>query len=147
MITLAFYKGRASNPWHRAQDAAIRFATRSLYSHVELIAGDAEFKKVHECLSSSGRDGGVRVKVMALKPANWDLVQLNVPPENPVRFVRDRIGAGYDYTGLLFSQVLALSRHDRSRWFCSEICGAALGLPAPHRLSPQMLFDVVTWRR
>jgi len=55
------------------------------------------------------------------------------------------LGAGYDYTGILFSQVLAFGRHDESRWFCSEIIAASLGLPNPQRVSPQFLFDVVTW--
>ncbi|MCH2164102.1 MAG: hypothetical protein MK098_05555 [Marinovum sp.] len=98
------------------------------------------------CLSSSGRDGGVREKPILLKSDSWDLVQLKIAPEKPVQFIRDRIGARYDYRGILFSQVLALGRHSESRWFCSEIVAASLGLDHPHRLSPQMLFDVVTWR-
>ncbi len=145
MITLAFYKGLATDPWHRLQDAGIRFATRGRYSHVEFIAGAADFGQPLECLSSSGRDGGVRSKVMVLKPAHWDLVQLAIDADGPADFIRSRIGARYDYTGLLLSHVLAFGRHDEDRWFCSEIIAAALGLPNPQRLSPQLLFDVVTW--
>ena len=66
MISLAFYKGLATDPWHRVQDAGIRFATRGRYSHVEFIAGAADFGQPLECLSSSGRDGGVRSMVMVL---------------------------------------------------------------------------------
>lgn len=145
MITLAFYKGLATDPWHRLQDAGIRFATRGKYSHVEFIAGAADFGQPLECLSSSGRDGGVRPKVMVLKPAHWDLVRLAIDADGPADFIRSRIGAGYDYTGLLLSHVLAFGRHDEDRWFCSEIIAAALGLSNPQRLSPQLLFDVVTW--
>ncbi|AUQ89421.1 MULTISPECIES: hypothetical protein [Phaeobacter] len=145
MITLAFYKGLATTPWHRLQDAGIRFATGGRYSHVEFIAGAAEFHMRLECLSSSGRDGGVRSKMMVLRPANWDLVQLAIDPDGPVDFIRSRIGARYDYTGLLLSHVLAFGHHDKDRWFCSEVIAAALGLPNPQRLSPQLLFDVVTW--
>lgn len=145
MISLAFYKGLATDPWHRLQDAGIRFATRGRYSHVEFIAGAAEFDLPLECLSSSGRDGGVRRKVLVLKPTNWDLVQLAIEADGPADFIRSHIGARYDYTGLLFSHVLALGRHNKDRWFCSELVAAALGLAQPHRLSPQMLFDVVTW--
>jgi len=145
MITLAFYKGRASNPWHRFQDGVIRRVTGGVYSHVELIAGSASLGAEHLCLSASGRDGGVRAKVLTLKPAHWDLVELINPQSSAVRFIRDRIGARYDYRGLILSQVFALGRHSADRWFCSEICAAALGLPNPQRLSPQMLFDVVTW--
>lgn len=145
MISLAFYKGLATDPWHRLQDAGIRFATRGRYSHVEFIAGAADFGQPIECLSSSGRDGGVRSKVMVLKPAHWDLVQLPIDADGPANFTRSRICARYDYTGLLLSHVLEFGRHDEDRSFCSEIIPAALGLPNPQRLSPQLLFDVVTW--
>lgn len=145
MITLAFYKGLATDPWHRLPDVGIRFATRGRYSHVEFIAGAADFGQPLECLSSSGRDGGVRSKVMVLPPAHWDLVQLAIDADGPADFIRTRIGARYDYTGLLLSHVLAFGRHDEDRWFCSEIIAAALGLPNPQRLSPQLLFDVVIW--
>jgi hypothetical protein len=144
-VTLAFYKGTASSHWHRLQDAAIRLATRGRYSHVELIAGTALHGEAARCLSSSGRDGGVRAKRILLKPESWDLVELNIDPQGPSSFIHERMGAGYDYTGILFSQVLALGCHDESRWFCSEICAAALDLPNPQRVSPQFLFDVVTW--
>ena len=146
MITLAFYKGRADDPWHRLQDAAIRLATRGQYSHVELISGSAEHGEAALCLSSSARDGGVRAKRIALKPESWDLVELRIDQAGPAQFIQSRIGARYDYAGVLLSQVLAFGGHDKARWFCSEIIAAALGLPNPQRLSPQLLFDVVTWR-
>jgi hypothetical protein len=147
MITLAFYKGRGETRWQRLQDAAIRLATRGRYSHVELIAGSSLHGDNACCLSSSGRDGGVREKRILLKPESWDLVELRVDPNEPVGFIRDRLGAGYDYTGILFSHVLAFGGHDESRWFCSEICAAAMGLKNPQRISPQMLFEIVTWGR
>ena len=96
MISLAFYKGLATDPWHRVQDAGIRFATRGKYSHVEFIAGSSDFGQPLECLSSSGRDGGVRSKVMVLKPAHWDLVHLAIDADGLANFIRSRIGARYD---------------------------------------------------
>ncbi|AUR06986.1 hypothetical protein [Phaeobacter inhibens] len=147
MITLAFYKGRGASAWQRLQDAGIRFATGGKYSHVEFISGEADFGRPQNCLSSSGRDGEVRAKLMVLKPDHWDLVHLPIAPDVPAKFIRARAGARYDYAGLLFSHVLALGVHDEGRWFCSEIIAGALGLPNPQRLSPQLLFDVVTWRQ
>lgn len=70
MITLAFYKGLATDLWHRLQDAGIPFATRGRYSHVKFIAGAADLGQPLQYLSSSGRDGGVRSKVMVRKPAH-----------------------------------------------------------------------------
>lgn len=147
MITLAFYKGRGSSIWHRIQDGLIRFATRSPYSHVELIEGPAELGQEHLCLSSSGRDGGVREKPITLKVESWDLVEVNSDAAEIVAFIRKRLGARYDYVGILFSQVFSLARHDEAKWFCSEICAAALGMANAQRMSPQALYDMVQWRR
>ncbi|MGH1447445.1 MAG: hypothetical protein ACRBBO_15530 [Cognatishimia sp.] len=154
-ITLAFYKGRAKSRWHRLQDWAIRWRTRpdkfSLhmadYSHVELIEGSAKHGETHLCLSASGRDGGVRQKHILLKPESWDLVELNIKADDVAAFIRERSGAGYDYRGILCSQVFRLGLHDESLWFCSEIIAASLDLPNPQRVSPQFLFDVLTWDR
>lgn len=145
-VTLAFYKGRGTTLPERLQDGAIRLATRGIYSHVELIAGDAKSGLASICMSASARDGGVREKSILLKPDSWDLVTLSLDAVGPSAFLRRHFGARYDYTGIMLSQVLALGRHDPDKWFCSEICAAALGVPNPQRMSPQMLFDVVTWR-
>lgn len=147
MITLAFYKGRGASWWHRVQDALIRFATRSPYSHVELIEGPARHGEEAVCLSSSGRDGGVRETAILLKRDSWDLVEMDDQPAEIALFIRQRIGARYDYIGIVFSQILSLGRHDAQKWFCSEICAAALGMPNAQRMSPQALYDVVTWTR
>jgi hypothetical protein len=115
------------------------------YSHVELIEGRAVHGEVALCLSSSGRDGGVREKEILLKPESWSLVTLDVDPSGPANFIRTRIDAKYDYARILLSQVWAFGRHDSSKWFCSEIIGRALGLHSSQRISPQMLFDVAAW--
>jgi hypothetical protein len=146
-VTLAFYKGRGSSVYQRIQDGLIRGVTRGIYSHVEMIAGDAVHGRSAVCLSASGRDGGVRQKRILLKPKNWDLVSMHMDSEVPFQFIKSRIGARYDYAGLVLSQVLAFGGHNPDKWFCSEVCAAALGLPNPQRVSPQFLFDVVTWER
>lgn len=137
--TLAFYHGRGARRWHRVQDAAIRFYTKSRYSHVELIAGRAEYGQLATCLSSSGRDGGVREKRIRLDRSQWELVTLSIDPERPERFIRDRIGAGYDYRGILLSQLIPGRRHNPDKWFCSEICAEAIGLAQGWRYSPGRL--------
>ena len=94
---------------------------------------------------TDGKNGMTYAEAGVDIDAGNDLVELRIDPVKPAQFIRDRIGAQYDYKGILLSQVLALGRHDKSRWFCSEICAAALDLPNPQRVSPQFLFDVVTW--
>ena len=140
-LTLAFYKGRGG--W---ADWAVRQATNGRYSHVELIEGRADLGQEARCLSSSPRDGGVRERLVLLDPTHWDLVEMNTDPARAARYIRTRIGCGYDWTGILLSHVLAFGGHDKSRWFCSEIIAAALGLDQPNRISPQMLFDILTWQ-
>jgi hypothetical protein len=144
-VTLAFYKGRGNSVFQRLQEGLIRGVTRGIYSHVELISGVVVHGSYAICLSASGRDGGVREKRILLKPESWDLVAVPVAAEAPCQFIRDHLGARYDYAGLMLSQVLAFGGHNPDKWFCSEICAAALGLPNPQRVSPQFLFDVVTW--
>jgi hypothetical protein len=146
-VTLAFYKGRGNSVFQRFQDGLIRSVTRGIYSHVELISGGALHDRPAACLSASGRDGGVRQKHILLKSEGWDLVTMQVDAEAPCQFITDRLGARYDYAGLMLSQVLAFGRHNPDKWFCSEICAAALGLPNPQRVSPQFLFDVLTWKK
>jgi hypothetical protein len=145
-VTLAFYKGQGATIFDRLRDRAIRAATGGMYSHVELVAGAAGHDRSGVCLSSSGRDGGVRQKLITLRVESWDLVALPDEAARPCRFIQDHLGARYDYAGILMSQVLAFGRHSPDRWFCSEICAAALGFPDPQRISPQFLFDLVTSR-
>ncbi|TRD16983.1 hypothetical protein [Palleronia caenipelagi] len=145
MITLAFYKGRTDDQKDRIVDALIRFATRSAYSHVELIGGVAQLGEEAVCFSSSSRDGGVREKRILLRPDHWDLVFAPIDPEPPVAVLTSHLGARYDMVGILLSQTLALGRHDPDKWFCSEIIAAALGLSSPQRYSPQLLCEVVQW--
>lgn len=147
VVTLAFYKGRGQTYWHRVQDTAIRVATGGPYSHVELIMGSALHGDLALCLSSSGRDGGVRAKRIQLRTESWDLVELNVGSSRPDQFVLKRIGASYDYRGILLSHVLGLGGHSENKWFCSEICAAAIGLPSPHLISPNRLYQFAAWRR
>lgn len=144
-VTLAFYKGRGVSVTQRIQDGLIRSVTRGIYSHVEMISGDAWPDHSAICLSASGRDGGVRQKRILLKPESWDLVSMQVEAEVPCQFIKNHLAARYVYAGLLFSPVLAFGRQNPDKWFSSEVCAAALGFPNPQRVSPQLLFDLVTW--
>lgn len=146
MITLAFYKGRSKNIWGRVMEGAIRFVTRSPYSHVEVTPGVAFPDTTHVCYSSSGRDGGVRTKEIFLSQENWDLITIPGDEKSLTEYFSLYIGAKYDYIGIILSQLCAFGRHSKSRWFCSEIIASALKIPQPQRISPQILHDFVTWR-
>ncbi|MEY4953707.1 MAG: hypothetical protein RL299_2131 [Pseudomonadota bacterium] len=51
-------------------------------------------------------------------------------------------GLGYDWIGLLLSQVLNLRRGSSRRWFCSELVAWSLDLPTPSAISPG---DLAAW--
>lgn len=130
MVRLALYKGKGT-----IGNALIRWWTRSPYSHCELVVGA-------RCYSSSIRDGGVRAKVIDLDSGNWNVIDL--PHVNPIAITQlfaETKGAGYGWLDLFTQQVLHTPFEDRSRWYCSEWCAAALGLPRPEIWTPGMLAD------
>jgi hypothetical protein len=129
-LMLAFYKGEGD--WI---DRAVRWATRSPYSHVEMAR--AKTGGLFVGLSSSIRDGGVRIKSIARTPGHWDFVPVPWADADAAwQYARVWIGAGYDLPGILGSQIVALRRQRPDRWFCSELCAAALGLGQPETISP-----------
>ena len=149
-IYLALYKGRRDGTgWRvwaaRFTDGLTRVLTRGRYSHCEIAVRLPETAtgQEYECYSSSIRDGGVRCKVMPLPEAKWDLIQMESTSEAHERLQRvwaETQGQGYDLRGAL--GIAFGLRHNRRRWFCSEWCAAALGLPAGWRWSPNDLAEM-----
>ena len=144
-IYLALYKGRRDGTgWRvwaaRFTDGLTRVLTRGRYSHCEIAVREHTQASVYTCYSASIRDKGVRCKVMPLPAAKWDLIPLPSTPEAHERLQRvwtETRGQGYDLRGAL--GVAFGLRHNRRRWFCSEWCAAALGLPDGWRWSPNDL--------
>jgi len=137
-LKLAFYKGRGT-----ITDRLIRTVTRSQFSHVELVRGDAVLGQEARCLSASYRDGGVRFKIIRLAPGRWVLRDVDgwACPERVWNRAAARIGAEYDLAGIALTFALPIRRETPGKWFCSELCADALGLPRPHTIAPGDLFD------
>ena len=141
-VYLALYKGRRDGAWYRPGVAAarvsdwiIRTLTGSPYSHCELALphGNGQY----DCCSSSIRDGGVRLKTMPLPSEKWDLIPVDVSPEQVYEALAATFAAKYDWLGA--TGVIARWRHDKRKWFCSEWCAMALGLANPERFCPGSL--------
>jgi len=124
-------------------DVAIRLWTWSKYSHTELRFDriDDGPNKAH-CFSSSGRDGGTRFKEIDLTNGRWDRVTVNIPTymENRIHaWCERRVGRKYDFKGI-FGFVFGKNFQDPIKWYCSEICAAALRCNGvfdfPHKISP-----------
>lgn len=128
-VRLALYKAPG-----KLSDRLTRTWTRSPYSHCELVLPDGRF------VSSSPRDGGVRAKVIEPDPAVWDFLPLPwIQPAHVEQLLEQEAGAGYDWLGILGSQILPTGIQSGSRWFCSEFCASVLGLEKPQCYSPGQL--------
>lgn len=91
---------------------------------------------LHDCVSASVLDGGVRLKRIALPPEKWRIYEI-AALASPNEYARKNQGQKYDYLGLL-GIVWPLVGHARKRKFCSEVAGEVIGLSEPH------LFDLRT---
>lgn len=131
VIQLAMYKGKG-----KIGNRLTRFWTRSKYSHCEIVINGF-------CYSSSFMDGGVRKKVIDLTDGKWDLFDIPWASERCILcFFNRSIGSGYDWAGLLGSQVFNRRCNNPNRYFCSEWAGDALGIPNPEAYSPQSLLNI-----
>jgi len=133
-MDVAFYIGKGT-----CIDRVIRWATRSPYSHVELVDDDGL------CWSSSHRDGGVRAKKINIHSGNWEVLHVPWLNETDISRIEPHLDKKYDYKGILCSQMFSLARHSRDRWFCSELVAHAIGIGAPQTYSPGALHDTLTW--
>ena len=133
-MIIAFYK--APGTW---TDKLIRFWMKGPYSHCEIRMVDGY------CYSSSLRDGGVRCKPIYLDPADWDLVNLNIPLDQQAgvaHWFNVNIGKKYDLLGLV-GFLFRPQAGSRDSYFCSEACAAALGVIDPWRFDPNALYSLV----
>lgn len=141
MIYLASYK--ATQPgWKGLVNRAIRYFTKSIYSHSEICLGDP-FNGPVECLSSVGTEGGVRLKTMQLSPEKWDVIALPHVSEGAFwSFVIEHKGRPYDLVGCVRSVLPFVSREHETKWFCSEVCATVIGHKEPWRMHPGVLHMV-----
>lgn len=136
-VRVHFYKAEGTR-----FDRLIRWWTRSPYSHVELELSEGEW------WSSSPRDGGVRTKRVVLNPYHWDTVALSAADADALRsFFKQHEGTRYDAAGLLLTQIFKTPWRTRTRFFCSEICAYALGVPDGDLYSPGDLYNLLRWQQ
>ena len=92
----------------------ISLRTLGKYSHCELMYNDYVY------LSNPG---GVRIKPFVYK-GNMDIYELDSHIEIPIVLeeFKKLKGKGYDYSAILFSQLLELGIEHKDKYFCSELC-------------------------
>lgn len=152
---LAFYRG--GKTWF---DKLVKLRTNGEHTHVELVFSPETAAQKERgygvSFSSSQWDGGTRFKDIEYDRSKWDLVPVNAvsggayPAASFESGVREwcaaRAGIPYDWRGVLGFMVGERNPGDQDRWFCSEICCAALQQAnvfcnlTPSRTSPESLW-------
>lgn len=116
----------------------ISIFTNSMFYHVELIVDN-------KWISSNSDSGGITIAPLRALNFNWEYKKLNkicLTEEqyiNLMKFIGDQEGKGYDWTGIIFAQILPFKQHCENKWFCSEIVTKLLQLclvPEVNHLDP-----------
>lgn len=127
-MKIALYKGPPTDLAHKLAHWAVCLFTGSPYSHCELVIGGI-------CYSASARDGGVRAKAIDLNTGRWDVFPIEGDEKAALNWFIAHQGQKYDWAGIARFAIPFLP-HRSKQWFCSEACGAALGLDNPQDLTP-----------
>ena len=133
-LKLAFYKAKGT--WI---DLLIRVFTHSPYSHVEIVHNK-------DWYSSSPRDGGVRIKQIVDDGNSWDFVEVEIDKERLHQKYREYKGKGYDFKGILLSNILPIGWHSKNKATCSEFVADVLGYGNPSKFNPQDILDKLKLR-
>lgn len=130
---------------------AFRFADSRLFARLVCLlqGGDSahcevvvrSVADVHECISASYLDGGVRSKTMPLPAAKWRIYDVPGDPEGARAWLRKHEDQPYDLLGLL-GFVIRRVRGRGDAWFCSEAAAAMLGVRDPWRYDVALLESV-----
>jgi hypothetical protein len=87
--------------------------------------------------------------------SNWTFIEIPTTPEQDrilINFCQQEQGCGYDWAGIVFSQILPFGWQSKSRYFCSEAVLALLqqigiGLELqPYRYDPVDTFKILIYR-
>lgn len=148
-IKVAFYKGKGN--W---LNGIVRWWTKSIYSHAELVFPDGNiWIGISPFLKSKVAS---RTKLL-IDYSEWDFIAIEVTQEQIdiiMEFYDDTKGHGYDWIGMLLSQFLPCKIKHKKRWYCSEWIAYALRIACVFDwriikiydrkdLSPAVLYELV----
>lgn len=121
-VTIAFYKGRGLK-----RDRLIRWWTKSRYSHVELILPDGNISGIRPPYYSLVTTRAIK----KLNESEWDLLEVEVSNSQLgllQGFIASTEGQGYDWLGMIASNISPLKVRAPGRWYCSEWVAYALSV-------------------
>lgn len=91
---------------------------------------------LHDCISSSYLDDGVRRKDIALVPEKWRIYELPGDWQTAEQWYALNKGKKYDLRGFI-AGVVPPAGETRGRLFCSEVGAEIVGLPEPWLFFPR----------
>jgi len=115
IIRLAGYKGPG-----RIFDKIVRWVTKSIYSHTELIFFPDKYSEVS--FSADAWENKVRFAKFQYNPVNWDFVDIEITVDQYSDMYKAALsleGHKYDYLGVL-GFVIPFIKASKNRDFCSE---------------------------
>lgn len=149
LIRIAFFRGD-QREWHHR---FIRWWTRSPYSHAEIVLDGDTWVSISPFLFTR-----VAARVRTQVPGDdWDYLDFHVTPEEMRAlkdFISETTGDGYDWIGMLLSQILPFIVKGKGRWYCSSWVFTALNYAGIIRsrstkikeipdLSPGRLYEIL----
>lgn len=136
-IKVAFFKGDREARLHRF----VRWWTKSKYSHAEIVLdSDKTWVSISPFLYSKVEK---RTGVLADKD-NWDFLEIPVTEKQMAAledFIEETVGDGYDWFGMISSQLLPLIIKGKRRWYCSQWIAHALAHAGIFKWSKVGIYD------
>lgn len=135
-IKIAFYKGKGD-----FINAIVRWWTKSIYSHAELVLPD-DITSIS--ISPFFKSKIMRRLKLEVNYSEWDFIEIAITPEQHeviLDFFEETKGQGYDWIGMLLSQFLPCKIKHRERWYCSEWIAYALRIACVFDWRKMKMYD------
>lgn len=136
-VRVAFFKGDRDSRLHRF----VRWWTKSKYSHAEIVLDESKtWVSISPFLYSK-----VEKRTDVLEDSdNWDFLEINVTQKQLDAledFIEETVGDGYDWFGMISSQLLPLIIKGKRRWYCSQWIAHALAHAGIFKWSKVGIYD------
>ena len=149
-IQIAFFSGD-KHKWHHR---FIRWWTKSPYSHAEIVLDGDTWVSISPFLFTRV---AARVRTNVAEK-DWDYLEFYVTPEELHAlkdFISETTGDGYDWAGMLISQIGPFIVKGKGKWYCSSWIAHALahagivklkklGIYELPDLHPGKLFEIIS---
>lgn len=135
-ISVAFFKGDKKVFHHRF----IRWWTGSIYSHAELLLDKETWVSISPFLYSKV---GARIKTH-YDESDWDFIHFSISDiqlHALKDFISETTGDGYDWIGMLLSQIGPFMVKGRGRWYCSQWVFRCLSYSGVIRLRSSKIYE------